>query len=255
MENTSFGTEEPQDAAYWARHVTSLQVGRVPTGALNLNVDGRQVVGPLQGFGQMWQKTYTVRLTGVAMTPAEVIKIWKTHFTRFQPAQNHFYPLAEDVEPGAILLINAELSGMPVSTGVMVLYADEESFTLMTPQGHPESGWITFSAEEDQGCVTCQIQSIARANDPLYELGFRLFGSHAQEQIWVHVLKSLAAYFSVEGQVQITKICVDTRVQWSEAKNIWQNAAIRTTLYMLASPYRWFARVFKSSGKRKNERV
>ena len=35
---------------------------------------------------------------------------------------------------------------MKLSTGVMVLYADEESFTLMTPQGHMFAGWITFSA-------------------------------------------------------------------------------------------------------------
>ena len=31
---------------------------------------------------------------------------------------------------------------MKLSTGVMVLYADEESFTLMTPQGHMFAGWI-----------------------------------------------------------------------------------------------------------------
>ena len=36
--------------------------------------------------------------------------------------------------------------GMKLSTGVMVLYADDESFTLMTPQGHMFAGWITFSA-------------------------------------------------------------------------------------------------------------
>ena len=35
---------------------------------------------------------------------------------------------------------------MPLSTGVLVLYADDESFTLMTPQGHVFAGWITFSS-------------------------------------------------------------------------------------------------------------
>ena len=30
---------------------------------------------------------------------------------------------------------------------MFVLYADEESFTLMTPQGHMFAGGITFSAE------------------------------------------------------------------------------------------------------------
>ena len=39
---------------------------------------------------------------------------------------------------------------MKLSTGVMVLYADEESFTLMTPEGHMFAGWITFSAIEQR---------------------------------------------------------------------------------------------------------
>ena len=53
-----------------------------------------------------------------------------------------------------------------LSTGVLVLYADEESFTLMTPQGHTFAGWITFSAWDEGGCTVCQVQSMARANDP-----------------------------------------------------------------------------------------
>ena len=66
---------------------------------------------------------------------------------------------------------------MPVYTGVRVLYADE-SFTVMTPEGHPESGWNTFSAYQDEdGTAAAQIQSLARANEPIYELGFRIVGS------------------------------------------------------------------------------
>ncbi len=43
------------------------------------------MVGPLQGFGQMWKKTYTLRLPEVSMTPAEIMQIWKANFARFQP--------------------------------------------------------------------------------------------------------------------------------------------------------------------------
>jgi len=49
-----------------------LRVSEVPAGAVNLNVEGRRVVGALQGFGQLWQKTYSVRLAGVEVTPEEV---------------------------------------------------------------------------------------------------------------------------------------------------------------------------------------
>ena len=232
---------KPQDAAYWAQ-ISLLQVTRVPTGALNLNVEGRRIVGPLQGFGQMWQKTYRLHLPASTMTPVEVMHIWKANFVKFLPPKNRFYPVAGAIDPGDVLLINADFSGMPISTGVIVLYADEESFTLMTPQGHPESGWNTFSVYTSDDELVCQIQSMARANDPLYEIGFRLLGTGVQEGIWIHVLKALAAHLQVEGQITTDKVCVDPRVQWAEIRNIWQNAAVRTLLYTLTAPLRWLNR-------------
>ena len=42
---------EPRDAANWARTVARLRLGDVPAEAINLNVTGRRVVGPVQGFG------------------------------------------------------------------------------------------------------------------------------------------------------------------------------------------------------------
>ena len=79
------------DALCWAQ-TSTLHLSKAPTGALNLNVDGRAVVGPLQGFGQLWQKTYRLRLSGIALTPVEVIQVWKANFARFQPPDNRFYP-------------------------------------------------------------------------------------------------------------------------------------------------------------------
>jgi putative component of membrane protein insertase Oxa1/YidC/SpoIIIJ protein YidD len=64
----------------------------VPEGAVNLNVSARREVGALQGFGQLWQKTYRVELSGAEVTPAEVVRIWKERFSEFQPPQNRFYP-------------------------------------------------------------------------------------------------------------------------------------------------------------------
>ncbi len=45
--STPSDDKQPRDAAYWAQ-TSTLKVGRVPTGALNLNVEGRQLLGPLQ---------------------------------------------------------------------------------------------------------------------------------------------------------------------------------------------------------------
>ena len=82
--------------------------------------------------------------------------------------------------------------GLKLSTGVLVLYADDESFTLMTPQGHMFAGWITFSAFAEEGVTYAQAQVLMRASDPMYELGMTL-GGHGKEDLhWQHTLRSLA---------------------------------------------------------------
>jgi hypothetical protein len=239
--------------ANWARPIDRIKVTDVPTGATNLNVDGREVVSPMQGFGPLWQKTYRVRLAGVQITPQAVMQAWKENFPKFQPVENRFYPAMAGVKPGEVLFIEATVPawpgsslGFPVSAGVMVLYADEEMFTVMTPAGFPEAGWNTFSAYEEEGCTVVQVQSMARTNDPIYEFGFRFFGgARQQEKTWAHVLTRVAAHFGVTGQVQTHLVCLDSTLQWSQAKNVWHNAIIRTFFYKLGTPLRWLARRFK----------
>jgi hypothetical protein len=228
-----------RDSAFWARDPAALKVVTVPHGAVNLNVEGRRIAGALQGFGQLWRKTYRIRLRGVQVPPAEVVAVWKARFPEFQLPHNHFYPSLDGIAPGETLLINAAVQGMPLHTGVYVIYADDESFTVMTAEGHPESGWNTFSAYgDDDGCTVAQIQSLARATDPIYELGFRLVGSTEQERIWTHVLEALADHFGVRELVQIERECIDPKRQWSRAVNLRYNASIRSIGYTMTTPLR-----------------
>jgi Domain of unknown function (DUF1990) len=230
---------ERSDVPYWAVTRNVLRVSDVPAQAINLNVEGRRVAGALQGFGQLWQKTYKVRFTGSDVPPKEVVRVWKEKFPSFHPPHSRFYPPLDGVAPGEVMLINASVQGMPVYTGVMVLYADEESFTVMTAEGLPEAGWNTFSAYEDEdGTTVAQVQSLARASDPIYEVGFRLVGSTEQEKIWSHVLGSLAAHFGVSERVQLEKVCVDPKLQWSRVGNVWHNAGARSVLYAAAARLR-----------------
>ena len=53
-------TETNLRQAAWSPPVSRLKGCHAPAGAINLNVCGLRVVGPLQGFGQLWQKTYWV---------------------------------------------------------------------------------------------------------------------------------------------------------------------------------------------------
>ena len=211
-----------QDTANWAQPVPRLKAADVSTEAVNINVEGRRVVGPLQGFGKMWQKTYWVRLSGTSAGPAEVIGAWKQNFASFWPEGNRFYAPFTGIAPGDVAVLNlAAPGGMTLSTGVMVIYADEESFTFMSPEGHMFSGWITFSAHEREGATVAQTQVLIRANDPLWELVMRAYGFKKEDEFWMQTLRAVASHFGVEGQPQMTAACVDPRLQWSQAKNIW----------------------------------
>jgi hypothetical protein len=236
----------------WARPVSRLKVTEMPVEAMNLNVEGRRLTGPVKGFGQMWQKTYTVRLSGSEVKPAELVRVWKENFSSFWPKGNRFYASLTGIQPGEVAVLNlagpggfSAPGGMPViSTGVMVIYADDVSFSFMTPEGHILAGMITFSAHDDEGATVAQIQVLIRANDPLYELGFRLGVAHkSEDEFWHYTLKALAAHFGVVGLIEQCTTLIDPRVQWAEAKNIWHNAGIRTGLYVMAAPIRWVRRI------------
>lgn len=232
----------PRDSAYWARPVAQLTVDELPTEAINLNVDGRRLSGPIQGFGRMWRKQHRVVLTNATVTPAEVVGIWKENFGSFWPAGNRFYGPLTALAPGDVAVLNLAMpGGQKLSTGVMVLYADDESFALMTPQGHIFSGWITFSAFVENGHTVAQAEILMRASDPIYEIGMELIGHRQENAFWERTLATLAARFGVTCVAETTVECVDPRYQWAHARNVWQNAAIRTGVYVGTRPVRTIA--------------
>jgi hypothetical protein len=176
----------------------------------------------------LWQKIFRLHITEPGITPEQIVAVMKLNFPALQPTFNHFFPSPAGIAPGELVLLDSMTPGGPLSTGVMVLYADERSFTFNCPQGHPESGFVTFSAHEGKEGTVAQILGLARANDPVYEAAFRLVGSKMQQRIWTHLLASLAAYLGVPARITLETTCVDQKVRWSQAVNLWYNAQIRT---------------------------
>jgi len=239
--------EAARDAANWAKSVSRLNVSQMPEGATGINVSGKRLASPIQGFGKMWQKTYQVRLPGDRIAPIDLVALWKQRFPDFWPAGNHFYGPLTGIAPGEVALIEGTLpGGLKLSTGVLVLYADEESFTLMTPEGHVFAGWITFSAAEQGEETVAQAQVLMRASDPIFEIGMMLGGHRQENSFWDETLRNLAAHFDVaDAMVDTAVVCVDERRQWSRWTNVWHSSAIRSTLYLLSTPFRALARVFR----------
>ena len=226
------------DDAYWAKPVGRLD----PKEADAANVRGRRLNAAAGGFGWLYQKTFSVRLTGASATPREVIATWKEHFGDFWAKGRKMFLPAGGIAPGEVGIIS-DRATVPVApalhTGVLVIYADDESFSFMSPEGHPFAGPLTFSAFADpDGVTTVQVQEFTRASDPLYELMMHtpVLGDRFQNEIWRSTLRNVAKHFGVDAPVEQKIVVVDRRWQWRYARNIWQNAAIRSTL---TAPVRW----------------
>lgn len=226
------------DDAYWAKPVSRLD----PKDADAANVRGRRLNAAAGGFGWLYQKTFSVRLTGASVGPQDVIRLWKERFGDFWAKGRRMFLPATGIAPGEIGIIS-DRATMPlapaVRTGVYVIYADDESFSFMSPEGHPFAGPLTFSAYADgDGTTVVQVQEFTRASDPLYEVMMHLplVGDRMQNEIWRSTLRNLARHFGVDAPVDQRIIVVDRRWQWRYAKNVWQNAGVRS---MLSAPLRW----------------
>jgi pyruvate/2-oxoglutarate dehydrogenase complex dihydrolipoamide dehydrogenase (E3) component/anti-anti-sigma regulatory factor len=238
------------ETPYWAKPVTRLEVSHNPKEARCLNVNGRCVKSAVNGFGQLWQKVFRLHISDPAITPEQAIASLKENFPGFQLSYNRFFPSPAGIQPGEIVLFDSLTPAGPISTGVMILYADERSFTFISPQGHPECGTVSFSAYEVEDATVVQVVGLARASDPLYEGGFRAVGSRVQTRVWTHVLTSLATYLGVPATITTEATCVDRHTRWSQVGNMWYNAQIRT---LIREPIWWLtAPTRRGSGKKAN---
>ena len=233
----------PSDAEAWARPVDRLTT--TVTGPFD-TVTGKRVAGPVQGFGRMWQKTFSVRLEGVDVTPEALIAHWKQDFGSFWPEGARFYEPLSGLKPGEVALLEVPpLPGSPVrmSTGVMVIYSDEQAFTFMTPQGHPLAAWDTFSAFRDGDVTVARAQALERTADPLTELAYIFGADRYNDRFWEETLANLARSVGVaEPSVSTEKICVDRRRQWRYVGNVRYSPAVSMAFGVLTAPTRWLRR-------------
>jgi hypothetical protein len=240
---TNIAPDDPgtRSAANWAKPVDRLSAAGV-AGAKDDAVSGKRVSGPLQGFGQLWQKTFTVRLEGADISPTDLIVLWKAQFPTFWPKGQRFYAPLSGIAPGEVALLEiAPLPGAPVrlSTGVLVLYADDESFTFMTPEGHTLSAWITFSSRHDGDVTIAQAQALERPSDPFDELAYMLGGNRQNNKFWEATLRNLAMAVGVAApDVEIQSVCIDKSRQWRHWRNVRNSATIRSIRRTITAPVR-----------------
>jgi hypothetical protein len=223
----------PRDAENWAAKVDRLHVSD-DLRTYGYNIEGRRIAGPMNGFGRMWQRTYTADI-GMAATPEQVVADWRAHFGNYWPRMGRFHSTVAAIKPGDV----APLTAGVVTTGIMVLYADDTSFTFLTPEGHMFAALITFSCEtSESGRTIEQIRILLRSSDPIFEAMWPLT-RRGEDIFWPRTLKNVAAAHGVPNvMVQAHTECVDRRRLWKNWSNVRYNAGIRTISHMLTAPLR-----------------
>jgi len=220
--------------AGWAPSMACISMKDMPPEVMNINVDGRRVSFPATGFGRLVNKRYSLRVNDPAIDPRGVVAVWRSEFPNFWPKGNRVFPSAgAPLAPGTAAVLNLALpGGLVLATGIMVIHADERSFSFTTVQGHILAGWITFGSFRREGATVIQVHPLFRPGDPMMEIGFRLGAAKQEDRFWHDTLGNLARRLGTSGKIEQTEEVIDSRLQWRHWKNIRYSAAIRSFFYM-----------------------
>ena len=195
----------------------------------------------------MWQKTFARPRPGGRALARGRVAHWKDEFPTFWPKGSTFYAPLAGITPGEVALLEVPpVPGSPVkmSTGVLVIYADRESFTFMTPEGHALSAWITFSAYRDGDDTVVQVQALERTSDPFIELIVHVRREPRQRPRSGsgRSRTSPPRSASRSRSSRRTEVCVDKRRQWKYAGNVRHSAAVHMAVGTVTAPARWVRR-------------
>ncbi|MCJ7623983.1 MAG: STAS domain-containing protein [Anaerolineaceae bacterium] len=230
---------QPGETPSWTEPVMKFDIKGLSQDAFTNNVEGKKPTSPLNGFGKLRHKIYEIRLSDVNMDVKDVISIWKNEFTDFIPEGNAFFFPKNGIQPGSVAVIHLAgpkgISlpyGLPIiTTGLIVSYTDEVSFSFLAPEGHMFAGMITFYCTAEDDDIIARIHALVRASDPIFELSFLLqFGHKLEDRLWLQTLNAFAKRFNSQNVAVSEVRYIDSRIQWRNFINFWQNCAIHTFL-------------------------
>jgi uncharacterized protein (UPF0548 family) len=141
------------------------------------------------GVGPMLHRTYGVRIIGSSMTPQALITLVTRRLNQAAPEVAEFQQTSGregGVHTGDEFVVR--MPG-PWDGPVRVVRRDQNSFRLATLQSHLEAGEIEFRVErEDDGALRFEIESWARAGDPLSALLYNKLrlAKEIQLNMWTH---------------------------------------------------------------------
>lgn len=161
------------------------------------------------GTGVLVHRRYEVSLPDRAMSRDIVMRLMQLHLTELAPAALANFEKSEGLDSVFRVDDEYEITMLgPWNGKVRVTEMLPDSFTLVTLEGHPEAGHITFSVDDDveqPGNLRARIESWARARDSLVEVAYGTLGigKQVQTEVWVTFLQRLSVLAGVTTRPEV----------------------------------------------------
>lgn len=164
------------------------------------------------GAGEIFHRRYEVVLTASTISSRDVMQLMQRHLAELAPSMLARFEKMSGADGPLRVGDEYDITMLGPWNGVVrVCDSSAESFTLVTLDGHPEAGHITFSVAahgSDQSAVCVRIESWARARDSVVAVAYGTLGigKQVQTEVWVTFLQRLGAMAGMreKPEVQIT---------------------------------------------------
>ena len=167
-----------------------------------------------QGVGPLLQRDYWGVVRNAWASPRAVVATVRRYFPSFSPRDLASFERCDGRDAG--LSMGDELFvTLPVAGRflVRVTHVGDQSFTLATEPGHPESGRITFGCYRDSNDeLVFHIRSRARSSSRRFRAGFLATGEVMQTSTWTDFVNRVGVAFGegIDGFIHAaTRLCED----------------------------------------------
>ncbi len=161
------------------------------------------------GSGPLVHRRYDVLITGTTLGAGALLQLLQRHLSELAPAALAHFEKSEGRDGLTRVGDEYEITMLgPWNGRVRVIESATRHFTLVTLDGHPEAGHITFSVEpvgNPPDTLRVLIESRARARDSVVELAYGTLGvgKQVQTEVWITFLQRLSALAGVEGTPEV----------------------------------------------------
>ncbi len=182
------------------------------------------------GTGALIHRCYEVSLPLTGLVAADLLRLMQRHLTELAPSALADFEKTIGSETSFRVgdEYNITMLG-PWNGRVRVSELTELAFTLVTLDGHPEAGHITFSVGDSvpPGTARVQIESWARARDAIVNTAYATLGigKQVQTEVWITFLQRLGA---LAGAADTPQVRITTE-EIPEASNTKMDTADQTT--------------------------